>query len=166
MGTGPTLEELTLLNPRLLSFTKERLSDLMSAIQSCGWEWNLAQKRFELPGYGVSIRTEGLDMFDAESFRRHHDEIVSGARSHPKEYADYVKGKWFWAKWAPVLLIALAVDLAVGWIVLELKSWLISLVIVFMSIVALAKYTRWKVVPYRRIEDERWLREVRRRPGH
>jgi hypothetical protein len=157
---NPTLDELIALNPRLQARSRRELSELVSTIKSCGWKWNSSQKQFELPELNSGIRTQGLDLFTAATFKRHHDFIVSGPKSYPKEHARYVYGMALWQKnWLIILLLLLG-DLAFGWMIIELRIWLASLIMLIFSMVALYKFSRSMIAPYQKIENRRLTESI------
>ncbi len=162
MNNWPTLDELIDLNPRLHALGRKELSELFSAIKSCGWKWNPSLKQFELPELGTSIRTQGLDLFNAKKFKQHNDFIVSGAKSYPKEYARYVYGMNLWQKNWPVILLLILGDLVLGWMVLELRIWLASFIILIFLMAALYKFSRSMITPYQEIENRRLTESIMR----
>src|SRR5574341_1087394 len=129
MNDWPTLDELIALNPRLQALGRKELFELFSTIKACGWKWNSRLKQFELQELGTGLRTQGLDLFTAKTFKEHHNFVVSSAKSYPKEYARYVYGMNLWQKNWPIILLALLGDIVLGWTILELRIWFASLII-------------------------------------
>ncbi len=65
----PTYEKLVVLNPYLKKMGKQKVEDLVEAIQECGYEWNTEHEGFWHPKIKKGIKTSGLDMFTAESLK-------------------------------------------------------------------------------------------------
>ncbi|MBV6504753.1 MAG: hypothetical protein ILNGONEN_00305 [Syntrophorhabdaceae bacterium] len=166
MNEWPSLDELITLNPRLQARSRRELSELVSTIKSCGWKWNPSQKQFELLQLDKNIRTQGLDLFTATTFKRHHNFIVSIAKSYPKEYVRYVYGMTLWQKnWVTILLLLLG-DLTLGWMILELRIWFASLIMLIFSMVALYKFSRTMIAPYQEIENRLLTESIMRDQNH
>ena len=73
----PTYEELTHLNPRLKSRSKEEIESLIKTIIKHGYIWWPDKSLFYNPKFEVSIRTEGLDLFTAENFKESQRTILN-----------------------------------------------------------------------------------------
>ena len=65
----PTYEQLVELNPLLHKKTPEEVESLIDSIIETGYEWRDDKKIFYNAEYQVSVRTQGLDLFTAESFK-------------------------------------------------------------------------------------------------
>lgn len=76
----PTYEELTQLNPYLENKNKKDVDDLVDMIIKCGYEWDDDHKCFWHPKIKIAIKTSGLDMFTAESFK----EIFESSWNNPE----------------------------------------------------------------------------------
>ena len=72
----PTYEELTHLNPKLRSKSKEEIESLVEAITEHGYIWRLDESLFYNPKFEVSVRTDGLDLFTAENFKESQKTIL------------------------------------------------------------------------------------------
>ena len=72
----PTHEELIHFNPRLKSKSKEEIESLVKTIIEHGYIWLSDKSLFYNPKFEVSVRTEGLDLFTAESFKESQRTIL------------------------------------------------------------------------------------------
>ncbi len=72
----PTYEELTNLNPRLRSKSREEIESLANVILEHGYVWQSDKSLFYNPKFEVSVRTGGLDMFTAENFKESQKTIL------------------------------------------------------------------------------------------
>ena len=72
----PTYEELTHLNPRLRSKSKGEIESLVKTIIEHGYMWRSDKNLFYNPKFEVSVRTKGLDLFTAESFKESQKTIL------------------------------------------------------------------------------------------
>ena len=156
----------TTLRPRarrsIWSQDPQDLRALVSEIEACGWRWNSASHCFALPGYDVSVRTQGLDLFDAASFRAHHARIVSGAAAHPEAYDRFVRGAHLARIGCSSFVPLFAVDLALGWLLMPFVVWIASLIVIICVLVAVLAYSRRQTAPYKQIENKQLVDEMRR----
>ena len=73
----PIYKELTYLNPRLKSKSKEEIESLVKTIIEHGYIWRSDKSLFYNPKFEVSVRTEGLDLFTAENFKESQRTILN-----------------------------------------------------------------------------------------
>lgn len=76
----PTYEQLIKLNPLLKQMSIEEVNLLIDAVIDSGYQWYEDKKLFYNPKYQVSVRTQGLDMFTAESFLKQQNIILNSDR--------------------------------------------------------------------------------------
>lgn len=115
----PTYDELIFLNPRLTKKSKKQVEELVVAIIKCGYEWDKRGKCFYNKEINISVRTQGLDVFDPNLFKETHK-----TWSRP----NYISGMRLAHKYIPKIFILLLIDILFGWIFIPIEIWIISLV--------------------------------------
>ena len=78
----------------------------------------------------MAVRTQGLDIFDPERFERTHK-----VWSNP----NFISGARLGQTYIPKIFILLVIDILAGWIFLLTKIWLLSLVVLVMSLIIVQK---------------------------
>ena len=73
----------------------------------------------------MHVRTQGLDLFDPERFEK-----AFKTWSNP----EYVEAASTAHKWIPRLLIIFFLDLILGWLLIPIKIWIASLVLIGLII--------------------------------
>ncbi|MBU1159553.1 hypothetical protein KKD04_00025 [Patescibacteria group bacterium] len=131
----PSYEEITETNPRLKNRPKEDVEKLMDTIISKGYSWDDKKKYFYHEKLGMHVRTQGLDMFDPERFEKAFE-----TWSNP-EYAESARTTH---KWIPRLLIIFFLDLILGWLLMPIKIWIVSLV--FVGLLISLKKDAFKII--------------------
>ena len=124
----PTPEELIVLNPRLGVRPRSEIEELLSAIEQSGWKWDTSRKCFFHPTLGSEVRTQGLDLFTAEKFLRHHTKMMTEAQQNAEVYTRYVSGQRLWQQFGCLSVLAFLLCLGLGWLVLSPRVWLFSVV--------------------------------------
>lgn len=76
----PTYKQLLELNPLLGQKSSKEVDLLIDSIIDSGYEWREDKKLFYNSEHQVSVRTQGLDMFTAESFRQQQKTILDPER--------------------------------------------------------------------------------------
>ena len=130
------------LNPRLLARPRSEIEALLDEIQKCGYIWYESKKCFRNPEIGVDIRTQGLDLFTPEEFRRNHEDIYSLYQSDPKEHWRRSRVMYRWRKWSLRLVLVGVADVLLGWAVCPVEIWLPTLAVVVALFVLLATQAR------------------------
>ncbi len=138
----PTPEELIALNPRLGVRPRSEIEELVSAIEQSGWEWDTSRKGFFHPTLGSGVRTQGLDLFTAEKFLKHHAEMMREVQQNPEVYARYASGQRLWQKFGCLSIAAFLLCLGLGWLVLSPRVWLFSVVALALLVFGLYRYAR------------------------
>jgi len=121
----PSYEEITEANPRLKNRPKEEVKKLLDTIISKGYSWDDKKKYFYHEKLGMHVRTQGLDLFDPERFEK-----AFKTWSNP----EYVEAASTAHKWIPRLLIIFFLDLILGWLLMPIKIWIASLVLIWLII--------------------------------
>lgn len=132
----PTYEELLVINPLLRRKSKGEVEELINTILECGYEWDDVKKYFHNRKINISVRTQGLDLFDPQRFIKAHKVWSS---------QNYISGQKLAHKYLPKLFILLIIDFIFGWIFIPIKIWLISLVVI-MIIIFIIRHTAHKKV--------------------
>lgn len=132
----PSYEELVQLNILLKNKSKQEVDELINTIISKGYVWNQNKKCFYHPGMGMSIRTQGLDVFDRERFLRTFE-----VWSNPE-----------FSKWAtlahtyiPKLLLLFILLLLFGWIFIPARLWFGLILIVLIFIIHIKRLANKKM---------------------
>jgi hypothetical protein len=141
-GVKPSPEELLTLNPALSRRSRSELQRLIDTIQSLGWRWDPASACFVNETLGISVRTQGLDLFSPENFEQHHREMMAEAQSRPLGYARHVQGMRLWQQWGGIAVVALLADLVFGWLVFPPRTWLISVAALGLAVAFLYRHAR------------------------
>lgn len=141
-GTGerPSYEELVRLNPRLAEKPQKDVLALIQTISDCGYEWDPETQVFFNRDLSRSVRTQGLDVFTPERFRKAHQRQAEQATAHPAAHRLEGRYKHLMTQWFPKVLGATALWALFGWIFIDWKGWLLVLGILVAVVVAFYAY--------------------------
>ena len=145
----PSYEELIVLNPLLVNKAPEEIDALLNAIEECGYVWDDKSKSYYNAEIDRSIRTQGLDLFTPNRIREIHAEMLAGIKRDPEGYAKRVAGMKLWQMWTGKLSGLFTLTLLFGWILLPIKYWLGSLVIIIFLFLILRTISFGKVRSYK-----------------
>jgi len=122
----PTYEQLKELNPLLGQQSSKEVETLIDAIIDSGYEWRDDKKLFYNPKFQVSVRTQGLDMFTAESFKQQQKTILDPEKIQREQTLrkSYKNSAWFM-----FLLFILALSSFIWW------GWKLGLVFILLMII-------------------------------
>lgn len=132
----PMHDELIKLNPLLSKKSKEELDELIKTITDLGYHWDEFRKCFWNKEIEISVRTQGLDLFDSERFKKVHKTWSS---------PDYISGAKLGKTWIPKIFLVLLLDVLLGWIFIPIKIWIISLVFLVAPILIIRKVAHKKL---------------------
>jgi hypothetical protein len=128
----PTYSQLLQLNPLLARKTPQEVEELIREIEECGYEWDHEQQIFYNSKISRGIRTQGLDLFTPDTFRKYHKEFENEFNINPQQWTLHAFGTSIWARWAPRLIVLFAINLVFGWLLIPLTYWLISLIAIII----------------------------------
>lgn len=120
------MEELLELNSLLVSKNPRELIDLINTIHECGYEWDESKKYFYNKEINNAIRTQGLDLFNVEKFKKNH-EFWKKRNTDP----EYIKFMDLAGKVRKVLYFIILFGL-LGWIVIPFKTWITLLTVMII----------------------------------
>jgi hypothetical protein len=108
----PTYEQLVELNPLLGQKSPEEVNSLIDAVIESGYQWREDKKLFYNPEHQVSVRTQGLDLFTAESFKKQQNTVLDPDRIQ-REQA--LRKSYKNSAWILVILFILTLFSFVWW---------------------------------------------------
>ncbi len=132
----PEPNELIILNPRLGIRKEQKIQELIDTITELGYEWDRKRQRFYNKEISMAVRTQGLDIFDPELFKRTHK-----IWSNP----NFISGARLRQTYIPKIFILLVIDILAGWIFLSTKIWVLSLVTLIMSLIIVQRIAHKRI---------------------
>ncbi|OGW85735.1 MAG: hypothetical protein A2987_05565 [Omnitrophica bacterium RIFCSPLOWO2_01_FULL_45_10] len=151
----PSYEELISLSPFLgEKKTRQEVEELMDAIENCGYQWDLKSKMFFNTEISLGIRTQGLDLFTPEKFRKWDLERRNEAIKYPEQTA----AKRLWGAWFSKILCATFLWAFLGWIFVSWQIWFLVLLSLIVGFVCFRIYCFRKM----QMPDE-WLEEQKKK---
>jgi hypothetical protein len=125
-----------------LTKTAQEITELINAIEDCGYIWDESDLAFYNPDINKAIGTDGLVEFNPERFKRFHQSVI---KKHPPDQSEFnritrrvishnrSKSRLIW-KLSLIGLTVLIFLMMFGWVFMPLEHWLI-LVGVFLILV-------------------------------
>lgn len=129
----PSYSELVKLNPRLGRRSSTEIDALLTVIEECGYRWDPSMQQFYNAEIGRRLRTQGLDLFTPDKFKKDHDARIANIRKDPQAYVKYARGMGLWQTHSGKFLKGFVLMLLGGWIFLPLKYWLLVLGLIAVS---------------------------------
>ena len=159
----PSYYDLLKLNPLLQRKTITEVEELISTMTELGYEWDNQNMCFHNYEIKNSIRTQGLDVFTAKSFREYYEDLVDEINANPHLYhqagsANYqlMKASSFFSKFLIVLL-------TLGWFIFSFKTILyITIVIIALWLFLFIRANKHNAMQ-RKIRDEVWHKNYQKR---
>lgn len=149
--------------PHLAEYDPVDLGQLVSIILDCQWEFDFDKHCIRSPGYALCYPFSALRRFNAESFRRQHEQMIETASRDPVAYVNYVRGVRRMQILLPTLILLLVADLAVGWLLPFKMVWLVSAALLLAVVLAVYRSSRKLIEPYQQRELEQFI--SRHQPG-
>ena len=118
----PSYYELLQYNPLLKRKTETKVEELVYIIVSLGYYWDNQNLYFHNPEILNSIRTQGLDIFTAKSFREFHEDIIEEIKLDPEFYHKAGKSSYQFRKASSYISKIMIVILALGWFLFSLTT--------------------------------------------
>jgi Flp pilus assembly protein TadB len=132
----PSYQEIIEVNSRLKNRSKEEVEKLLDTIISKGYSWDDKKKYFYHEKLGMHVRTQGLDLFDAERFEKAFQTWSS---------PNHAKGAKIGQKYIPIFFLVFIIDLISGWLLMPIGTWIITLVVLLVLIFVIRKTARNKI---------------------
>lgn len=151
----PTYEELVILNPRLQRKSREEFGALLETINSCGYIWDNNSKIFMNPTISNSVRTQGLDLFNSESFKEFHADILAELNADPRLYHKLGQVSFYFRKITPKLLFLLILNLALGWDIFSSKIWWLINIGIIIIVISLFSWLEYYSSKKRKVENNK-----------
>lgn len=131
----PNYAELVKLNPRLGLGQRSsiEIDALITVIEGCGYRWDPSMQQFYNAEIGRGLRTQGLDLFTPEKFKKDHDARIANIQKDPQAFARYARGMGLWQAHSGKFPKVFILMLLGGWIFLPFKYWLLALVFIASS---------------------------------
>ena len=137
----PSYPELVKLNPRLGRRSSIEIDALVTVIEECGYRWDPSKQQFFNAEIGRGLRTQGLDLFTPDKFKKDHDARIANIQKDPQAYVKHARGMGLWQAHSGKFLKALVLTLLGGWVFLPFKYWLSVLVLIVVSFWIFKKFT-------------------------
>ena len=106
---------------------------LVGVIEECGYTWDPSMQQFYNPELGRGLRTQGLDLFTPDKFKKDHTARIANIQKDPQAYTTYARGMGLWQAHSGKFLKGFVLMLLGGWIFLPLKYWLLVLGLIAVS---------------------------------
>ena len=140
----PNYQELLELNPLLTNKTTEEVEELIDMIERCGYSWDPTKAMFFNPKIFRGIRTQGLDIFTPENFKKNHEKIIDEQTTNSEQYKHKAQLIILWQRLVKVMFFLFVADLLIGWIFLPLKYWffsffLLSILFIFIYLITIVR---------------------------
>lgn len=136
----PTYEQLIKLNPLLNKRTPDEVEKLLDAIEEYGYRWDWKEMSFYNEKIGSGIRTMGLDMHTADTFRESQNRSIKEMEENPEATSLFKYYHYIWSKWILKIIFAIVIWFIAGWIFVNKTIWLLALGGLIMVLVLLWYY--------------------------
>jgi hypothetical protein len=120
----PTYEQLIKLNPLLGKRTPDEVERLLDAIEEYGYRWDWKEMSFYNESIGSGIRTMGLDMHTADTFREFQNKFIKEMEENPEATLLFQYYQSIWSKWLLKIIFVIVIWFAAGWIFVNTIIWL------------------------------------------
>lgn len=159
----PSYYYLLKLNPLLQRKTITEVEELISTMTELGYEWDNQNLCFHNAKINSSIRTQGLDLFTAKSFREFYEDLVDEINANPHLYHQAGSANYQLRKASSFFSKFLIVLLTLGWFIFSFKTILyISIVIIALWLFLFIRANKYNAMQ-RKIRYEVWHKNYQKR---
>jgi len=121
----PTYEQLIKLNPLLRKRTPDEVEQLLDALEEYGYRWDWKEMSFYNESIGNGIRTMGLDLHTADTFRESQDRFLKEMEKNPEASSLFQYYHSIWSRWLLKIIFAIVISFIAGWIFISKTIWLL-----------------------------------------